>query len=149
LSSETIRTNIFRLVWIIIIGEFTKTLKSMTSHEAFKGKKLLLKWFKTFRCCVLVLNLNINLSKLTSRMKEMIFLETESNTLNYKLWNTETRKMVYNHNIHFIKNKFSVIINTVFSTFDYNNLFLNFDFGSILHSIIVSVTSMTVSPVIE
>jgi hypothetical protein len=57
--------------------------------------------------------------------------------------------MIHNYNIYFIENEFSSIINIVSSTFNYNNLFLNFDFRSILHSIIVSVTSMTVSPVVE
>jgi hypothetical protein len=46
-------------------------------------------------------------------------------------------------------NKFLDIINTVFSNSNYNNPFLNFDFGPILYLKIVSVTFMTVSLVVK
>jgi ABC-type spermidine/putrescine transport system permease subunit II len=48
-----------------------------------------------------------------------------------------------------MENEFPDVINTVFSTSNYNNLFHNFDFRLILHSIIVSVTSMTTSLVVK
>jgi hypothetical protein len=47
-----------------------------------------------------------------------------------------------------MENKFPDVINTVLSTFD-NNSFLNFDFRSILYSIIVSMTPTTISSVVE
>jgi hypothetical protein len=76
-------------------------LDDKTSQEVWTGKETSLTHLKVFGCDAYVHVLKENMSKLDKKAKKSIFIGYKYGLKGYKLWNPETKKVVYSRDVVF------------------------------------------------
>jgi hypothetical protein len=79
----------------------SSTLVEKTLHEACTGKKPSLEHLRVFGCDAYVHVPKKNMSKLDTKAEKCIFIGYKDGVRGYKLWNPETKKVVYNRDVVF------------------------------------------------
>ena len=74
----------------------SSTLEDKTPHEVWTGKKPSLSHLRVFGCDAYVHVLKDKRTKLDNKSERCIFIGYKDGLKGYKLWNPETRKVVYN-----------------------------------------------------
>ena len=74
----------------------SSALEDKTPHEVWTGKKPSLSHLRVFGCNVYVHVPKDKRSKLDNKYEKCIFIGYKDGLKCYKLWNLETRKVVYN-----------------------------------------------------
>jgi hypothetical protein len=83
--------------YYMLLGNISPSsmLVDKTSHEIWIGKKPSLEHLKVFGCDAYVHVVKENRSKLDNKAKKCIFVGYKDGMKGYKLWNLETKKIVY------------------------------------------------------
>ena len=79
----------------------SSTLDDKTPHEVWFGKKPSLKHLRVFGCDAYVHVPKENRSKLDKKAKKCIFISYKYGMKGYKIWNHETKKVVYIQDVLF------------------------------------------------
>ena len=79
----------------------SSTLEDKTPHEVWTGKKHSLSHLRVFGCDAYVHVPKEKRSKLDNKYKRCIFIRYKDGLKGYKLWNPETRKVVYSRDVMF------------------------------------------------
>jgi hypothetical protein len=79
----------------------SSTLDDMTPHEVWTGKKPSLTHLRVFGCDAYVHIPKENRSKLDKKDEKCIFIGYKDGLKGYKLWNPETKKVVYSRDVVF------------------------------------------------
>ena len=79
----------------------SSTLEDKTPHEVWTGKKSSLLHMWVFGCDAYVHVPKEKITKLDSKYERCIFIGYEIDLKGYKLWNPETRKVVYSRGVAF------------------------------------------------
>ena len=81
----------------------SSTLEDKTPHEVWNGKKPSLSHLRLFGCDEYVHVQKEKRTKLDNKSERCIFIGYKDGLKGYKLWNPETRKVVYNQDVVFIE----------------------------------------------
>ena len=76
-------------------------LDENTPHEVWNGKKPSLEHLRVFGCDAYVHVPKENMSKLDKKAKQFIFIGYKDGLKGYKIWNPETKKVVYSRDVLF------------------------------------------------
>jgi hypothetical protein len=79
----------------------SSVLVEKTLHEAWNGKKPSLEHLRVFGCDSYVHVPKENRSKLDNKVEKCIFIGYKDGIKGYKIWNLETKKVVYNWDVVF------------------------------------------------
>jgi hypothetical protein len=79
----------------------SSSLDDITPHEVWTGKRPSLTHLKVFYCDAYVHIPKENRSKLDKKDKKCIFIGYKDGLKGYKLWNSETKKVVYSRDVVF------------------------------------------------
>jgi hypothetical protein len=79
----------------------SSALDDTTPHEVCSGKKPSLQHLRVFGCDAYVHVPKENRSKLDNKAEKCIFIGYKDGVKGYKLWNPETKKIVYNRDVVF------------------------------------------------
>jgi hypothetical protein len=98
-----------RELWAEVVGTAcylvnkspSSTLNDKTPHEVWTGKKPSLTHLKVFGCEAYVHVPKENMSKLDKKVEKCIFIGCKDGIKGYKLWNPETKKVVYSRDVVF------------------------------------------------
>lgn len=72
----------------------TKSVRGMTPYEAWHGRKPSLLHLRTFGCTSHVKQVGPRESKLSDRSKQMVFIEYETGSKAYRMYDPESKKLV-------------------------------------------------------
>ena len=86
----------------------SSTLEDKTPHEVWTGKKPSLSHLRVFGCDSYVHVPKEKRTKLDNKYERCIFIGYKDGLKGYKLWNLETRKVVYNRDVVFREVKYVV-----------------------------------------
>jgi hypothetical protein len=81
-------------------------LDDKTPHKVWTSKKTSLTHLKAFGCDAYVHVLKENMSKLDKKDEKFIFISYKDGLKGYKLWNLETKKVVYSRDVVFREIKY-------------------------------------------
>jgi hypothetical protein len=79
----------------------SSALDDKTPHEVWTGKKPSLQHLRVFGCDAYVHVPKENRSKLDKKVEKCIFIGYKDGVKGYKLWNPETKKIVYSRDVVF------------------------------------------------
>jgi hypothetical protein len=79
----------------------SSALDDTTPHEVWSGKKPFLQHLRVFGCDTYVHVPKENRSKLDNKAEKCIFIGYKDGVKGYKLWNPETKKIVYSRDVVF------------------------------------------------
>jgi hypothetical protein len=79
----------------------SSALDDKTPHEVWSGKKPSLRHLRVFGCDAYVHVPKENRSKLDKKVEKCIFIGYKDGVKGYKLWNPETKKIVYSRDVVF------------------------------------------------
>jgi hypothetical protein len=79
----------------------SSTLDDTTPHNVWSGKKHSLQHLRVFGCDAYVHVPKENRSKLDNKAEKCIFIGYKDGVKGYKLWNPETKKIVYSRDVVF------------------------------------------------
>ena len=79
----------------------SSALEDKTPHEVWTGKKPSLSHLRVFGCDAYVHVPKEKRTKLDNKYERCIFIGYKDGLKGYKLWNSETRKVVYNRDVVF------------------------------------------------
>jgi hypothetical protein len=79
----------------------SSALDDTTPHEVWSGKKPSLQHLRVFGCDAYVHVQKENRSKLDNKAEKCIFIGYKDGVKGYKLWNPETKKIVYSRDVVF------------------------------------------------
>jgi hypothetical protein len=77
----------------------SSALDDKTTHEVWNSKKLSLEHLKVFGCDAYVHAQKENRSKMDNKVEKCIFKGYKDGVKGYKIWNPETKKIVYSRDV--------------------------------------------------
>jgi hypothetical protein len=96
-------------LWVEVVGATcylvnrspSSSLDDKTPHEVWTGKKPSLEHLRVFGCDAYVHVPKENRSKMDKKYEKCIFIGYKDGVKGYKLWNPETKKIVYSRDVVF------------------------------------------------
>ena len=88
-------------------------LEDKTPHEVWTGKKCSLSHLRVFGCDAYIHVPKEKRTKLDNKSKRCIFIGYKDGLKGYKIWNLETRKVVYSQDVVFREVKYVVKHETI------------------------------------
>jgi hypothetical protein len=79
----------------------SSALDDKTPHEVWSGKKPSIQHLRVFGCDAYVHVPKENRSKLDNKAEKCIFIGYKDGVKGYKIWNPETKKIVYSRDVFF------------------------------------------------
>ncbi|XP_076918426.1 uncharacterized protein LOC143578844 [Bidens hawaiensis] len=83
----------------------TRALVDQTPYERFKKKKPIIEHVRVFGCMAYAKIDNVHLKKLDDRSRQLVYLGSETGSKAYRLFDSNTRKIVVSRDVVFDENK--------------------------------------------